>query len=154
MNSSPPDEVVILSTSECWALLREAAVGRLAVVVGDQPEIFPVNFLVDHGSVTFRTAEGTKLSASVGHRVGFEADGYDPHTGQAWSVMVKGKAREVKKLDEVVHALDLPLFPWHAKPKPRFVEIVADGISGRRFSVLDSPAAHTERPRVPHTAPE
>ena len=34
-------------------------------------------------------------------------------------------------------ALDLPLFPWHAAPKQRFVRIEPSAISGRRFHVVD-----------------
>ena len=65
---------VKLSTAESWTLLREAVVGRLAVMVDDHPEIFPVNHMVDRGSVVFRSAAGTKLAGSVGHLVAFEVD--------------------------------------------------------------------------------
>ena len=37
----------------------------LGLVVGGadgEIEIFPVNFIVDHGSIVFKTAAGTKLS--------------------------------------------------------------------------------------------
>ena len=37
-------------------------------------------------------------------------------------------------------ALDLPLFPWHAAPKHRFVRIEPVDISGRRFEVVARPA--------------
>jgi len=52
---------------ECWTLLRSTPVGPLAKVVDGRPDIHPVNHLVDHGTVLFRTAEGTKLRAAVGH---------------------------------------------------------------------------------------
>ena len=77
---------------EAWTILRTATVGRLAVVGGDGPEIFPVNFVVDHGSVVFRTAAGSKLAMARGHRVAFEADGYTETTREAWSVVLKGMA--------------------------------------------------------------
>jgi len=145
------DATVRLGVSESWGLLREAVVGRLAVVPLDQPypEIFPVNYLVDHGSVVFRTAPGTKLSAALDRPVAFEVDGYDPATGQAWSVVVKGTAREVKDLYEVLDALNLPLFPWHAAPKPRIIRIEPDQITGRRFHVLDTPARHMPKRASP-----
>lgn len=132
----PPVE---LDDSESWALLREAMVGRLAVVVDDRPDVFPVNHVVDHGTLVFRTAEGTKLAAAVDQHVAFEVDGYDPTSGQAWSVVVKGRAREVKQLDDMLDAIGLPLFPWHASPKPRFVRIEPLEVTGRRF--------HTTVPR-------
>jgi hypothetical protein len=34
---------------------------------------------------------------------------------------------------------DLPLFPWHASPKPRWVRIAVGAISGRRFEVVAAP---------------
>ena len=127
-----------LEHHECWELLRDSEVGRLAVAIAGHPDIFPVNFVVDHGSVVFRTAEGTKLAAAVlGQGVAFEADGYDPVLGEAWSVVVKGDAREIERTDELFDALDLPLFPWQAAPKHRFVRIVPREITGRRFRVVD-----------------
>lgn len=107
---------VVLSEAESWTLLREAVVGRLAVIVDDRPDIFPVNHLVDHGSVVFRTAAGTKLAGAVGHWVAYEVDGYDLQTGSAWSVVVKGRAHEVKRLYDVLEVVELPLFPWHSTP--------------------------------------
>lgn len=129
--TTPPP--VELGESECWTLLREAVVGRLAVSVEGAPDIFPVNHVVDHGTVVFRTAEGTKLAASVGHPVAFEVDGYDPVSGRAWSVVVKGLAEELTNLYDVLDAMELPLFPWHAEPKPRLVRILPREVSGRRF---------------------
>lgn len=122
-----------LTESASWAQLRSTTVGRLAVANDDQPDIVPVNFMVDRGSIVFRTAEGSKLTAAAGRSVAFEADGYDLGTGEAWSVVVKGVAREVAELDEVIDALDLPLFPWHTAPKPRIIRIEPDSITGRRF---------------------
>ena len=137
------EPAIVMTQGECWALAREAVVGRLAVIIDDRPEVFPVNFLVDHGSVVFRTAAGVKLSAAVNQPVAFEIDGYDPTTGEAWSVVIKGTGREVKELDEVLDALQLPLDTWHAAPKPRIVRIEADAVTGRRFHRA-SPAANLD----------
>jgi uncharacterized protein len=128
----------ILSTNTCFDLLRSETVGRLAVSIRELPDIFPINFVVDHGSVVFRTAEGTKLAASVhGRGVAFEVDGLDAGAGQAWSVVLKGQAVEIERMYDLLDALDLPLFPWHASPKHRFVRIEPVEITGRRFHVVD-----------------
>jgi hypothetical protein len=120
-------------------MLRATEVGRLAVSVADRPEIFPVNFVVDRDSLVFRTAEGTKLAGAVlGRAVAFEVDGDDPDSGAAWSVIVKGRAVEVERMHDYFDALDLPLFPWHAGPKRRFVRIEPHEITGRRFHVVDA----------------
>ena len=94
----------------------------------------------------FRTAEGTKLAAAVlGVGVAFEIDGVDAAAGEAWSVVVKGTAVEIERMQELFDALDLPLFPWHAAPKHRFVRIVPEEITGRRFHVVAGSAATAER---------
>ena len=139
----------VLETNTCWELLRATEVGRLAVSITDHPDIFPVNYVVDRGTVVFRTAEGTKLAAAVlGRAVAFEIDGYDPEHDEAWSVVIKGQATEIERMQDVFDALDLPLFPWHASPKHRFVRIEPFDISGRRFHV------RTGRPTAsPSSAP-
>jgi uncharacterized protein len=143
----------VLETNVCLQLLRDSEVGRLAVSITDHPDIFPVNYVVEHGTVVFRTAEGTKLAASVlGRAVAFEIDGYDPDGGDAWSVVIKGHATEIERMQDVFDALDLPLFPWHASPKHRFVRIEPFDISGRRFHVTDRP--ETEGPSTGSRARE
>lgn len=141
MSAHQHDPNIELNASQSWGLLRGAVVGRLAVISPDhtQPDIFPINYIVDRGSIVFRTSEGSKLAAARDSSVAFEADGYNPFTGEAWSVVVKGTAREVKKLHEVFDALNLPLFPWHATPKPRILRIEPDLITGRRFHAFESP---------------
>jgi uncharacterized protein len=128
-----------LDHSSCWALLRDNEVGRLAVSIADHPDIFPINYVVDHGTIVFRTNEGTKLAGSVlGLSVAFEIDGYDPHAGEAWSVVVKGHAVEVAQLLGRFEVADLPLFPWHAGPKFRVVRIEPEMVTGRRFVVTEA----------------
>jgi uncharacterized protein len=132
----------VLDLHECLALLRRRDLGRLAVTIGDHPDIWPINYIVDHGTVVFRTAEGTKMSALLfGANVAFEVDGYEPDADgrplEAWSVVVKGKASEIRNVHERFDAADLPLFPWHASPKPRFVRITPFEVSGRRFRVVE-----------------
>ena len=134
----------VLSTSECLELLRHDTVGRLAVSIREHPDIFPINYVVDHGCIVFRTAEGTKLAAAVlGRGVAFEVDGVDEPNGEAWSVVVKGRAVELDGMYDVMDALALPLFPWHAAPKHRFVRIEPVEITGRRFHVVE-PAAWSD----------
>ncbi|HEY5662538.1 MAG TPA: pyridoxamine 5'-phosphate oxidase family protein [Ilumatobacter sp.] len=133
-----PDGMEELGAAECWGLLRREEVGRLAVSIADHPDIFPINYLVDGESIVFRTAAGTKLAAAVlGKGVAFEIDGYDPIAGDAWSVVVKGHAKEIEQMLEYFAADDLPLFPWHAAPKPNIVRITPDLVTGRRFHVVE-----------------
>jgi nitroimidazol reductase NimA-like FMN-containing flavoprotein (pyridoxamine 5'-phosphate oxidase superfamily) len=130
----------VLGEDECWRMLARADVGRLAVSVSGEPLIFPVNFVIDNRSVLFRTAEGTKLaSLAVSARVAFEVDGFDAATGEAWSVVVRGTAKVLEKLNDVYAAQELPLFPWEATPKPVFVRITPRAVTGRRFIAARGP---------------
>ena len=137
-NESSP-QVQNLEHHECWAMLRTVSVGRLAVLADGRPDIFPVNYTVDGGTLVFRTAQGTKLSAATGGEaaVAVEADGVDPDTGLAWSVVVKGTAALVKSTEEVLETSRLYLFPWQAGRKDAFVRITPDSVTGRRFKVTD-----------------
>ena len=68
--SAAGEPITILSENESWNLLASVALGRLVTSVDGQPEIFPVNFVVQRRTVLFRTAEGTKLvSAVINNRV-------------------------------------------------------------------------------------
>jgi hypothetical protein len=51
-------------------------------------------------------------------------------------VVVHGHAHEIATTEDLLAAEDLPLFPWHASPKRRWVRVVATSISGRRFEVV------------------
>ncbi|MCP8998491.1 pyridoxamine 5'-phosphate oxidase family protein [Pseudarthrobacter sp. RMG13] len=125
-----------LAVHECWSLLRLVSVGRLAVWVGDGPDIFPINYTTDHGTIVFRTGSGTKLEGALGdYPVAMEADGVNPETGVAWSVVIRGKAELLTETKDVLDTFSLPLFPWQAGKKDHFVRVMPDSISGRRFSV-------------------
>lgn len=127
-----------MTTDECWERLEAMSVGRLAVAIAGKPDIFPINYVVDGNCVTFKTGAGTKFAAAaLLHDVAFEIDGYEPQARTAWSVVIKGRAHEVERMEEVFAAEDLPLFPWAAHPKPNFVRITPTEITGRRFHVLD-----------------
>jgi len=143
----------VLDERECWELLRTQEVGRLAVVVSNRPDIFPLNFVVDHGTIVFRTNEGTKLAAAVlGTAVAFEVDA--EVAGAAWSVVLKGVAVEIQQMYELFDALDLPLYPWQLAPKHRFVRIVPDEVTGRRFRIADRAAHHAGRLSTHRDSPE
>jgi hypothetical protein len=153
-NNSPGRDassaVEVLDANACWDLLRGVSVGHLAVLVDGHPEIFPVNYKVDHGSVVFRTGEGTKLQAAARPTaVALETDGTDQDKRTAWSVQIKGHAEVLEPSPELMTGVGLTLFPWQAGHKDHFVRIVPTTVSGRRFTVtspltwwshLDDPA--------------
>ena len=122
----------VLAESECWRLLGSAAVGRLVTTVDGEPEIFPVNFVVQHRTILFRTSEGTKLAGTaMNSRVLFEAD--DNNLTEGWSVVVRGSARTPQTDDDVREAERAWLYPWTSSPKPHFVRIRPLRVTGRHF---------------------
>jgi uncharacterized protein len=133
------DETTIeLTPRESWDLLTTTDLGRLAVCLGEAPEIFPVNYVVANSTVVFRTSLGLKhVSARLHGLVAFEVDGVDLATGIAWSVVVKGRARDITLEHELDFARTLPLRPMHAGAKPIFVRIEPDQVTGRRFHIAD-----------------
>ena len=133
-NDPPQTPTEVLDAGTCWDLLRGVSVGHLAVLVNGYPEVFPVNYKVDHESLVFRTGEGTKLRAAGGPlAVALEADGHD--AAKAWSVLVKGKAVILEPSEELMKGAGLTLFPWQAGEKEHFVRIVPNSVTGRRFSI-------------------
>jgi uncharacterized protein len=153
--SSQPPAFEDLDNHECWKLLRTVSVGRLAVWVDDHPDIFPLNYTVDHGTLVFRTGEGTKLGAALGDTpVALEADGVDADSGLAWSVVVKGQAAAVQNPEDVLNTVGLLLFPWQAGRKEHFVRVTPDSITGRRFQVAPPLTWWTPMDSAPRTSYE
>jgi uncharacterized protein len=126
------DGVSILPVNECWDLMAGVTLGRLVTSVGNQPEIFPVNYVVQRHTVLFRTAEGTKLvSTAINNRVLFEVD--DHNVAEGWSVIIKGVARSLRSNEDIEEAERAQVLPWTASEKSHFVRIIPEIVTGRRF---------------------
>lgn len=126
-----------LSETECAQLLQTQSVGRIALVVEGRPEIFPVNYAFDDGVVVFRTATGLKLERGPYTPAAFEVDQYDTKAGVAWSVVVHGTAQDISQsLDSLSESLrKLTVTPAAPGPRPHWMAVYADKITGRRFSI-------------------
>lgn len=123
-----------LSFDECWIRLQATPVGRLALVVKGDPEIYPVNFVVDERSIVFRTDPGSKLRGLRRDAVVcFEVDAIDIQAQTGWSVMVKGSAAEVHGTEEAQRVAELPLTYWAAGHKAHFVRITPTTVTGREI---------------------
>jgi uncharacterized protein len=126
-----------LSDEECWGLLADAPVGRVGVIVDDAPEIIRSNHLVYDGTIVFRSDPGTKLAGLARHPVVcFQVDGFDPQQRIGWSVLVKGRAQQVRQMpdaDERRRAAGLPVDYWAPGPKWHRVRIVPIDVTGRRI---------------------
>jgi nitroimidazol reductase NimA-like FMN-containing flavoprotein (pyridoxamine 5'-phosphate oxidase superfamily) len=139
-----PGSLDEIESDECWRLLATQPIGRVGVIVGQYPLIFPVNYAVVGEQIVFQTGAGTKLWATNRSNVTFEVDELDLVHRSGWSVMVRGAAHEVsvernpilKERAEVRGAV-----PWAPGPRNHLVRMVADQISGRRIRPAELPPA-------------
>ncbi len=153
------ESTMSMAPNDCWEHLRRTTIGRLAVVAEGAPDIFPVNYAVEHSSVVLRTGDGTKVdSISANPKVAFEIDGIDAEatagtaSATAWSVVLRGEAKEITRPEELRDTVDLEVFPLQSGTKNHFIRIVAEAVTGRRFPVTDAGAWETslrQAPRAP-----
>jgi nitroimidazol reductase NimA-like FMN-containing flavoprotein (pyridoxamine 5'-phosphate oxidase superfamily) len=136
---SEEEPVGVMTTEQCWEMLRANEFGRLAFHLAGEVHLTPINYAVDHDTLLFRTAEGSKLLAvEMNSDVAFEIDEFDEH--RARSVVVRGVARHLGE-DEEHRAENVPLRPWVPSLKYDVVEIRPTEISGRDFE-LSRPWLH------------
>jgi nitroimidazol reductase NimA-like FMN-containing flavoprotein (pyridoxamine 5'-phosphate oxidase superfamily) len=157
MTQERPDPEYIVSTVEleealCWRLLARAWVGRVAFIEGGLPSALPVNCSVLARNVVFRTGEETTLyDLGDGSPVAFEVDQTDRVAEAGWSVLVKGTLWEVTDADERSGLAELPVHPWAAGTKDRWMKIVPSAVSGRMIS---RHRAMLDGIRVPYMPPD
>ncbi len=137
MGESSDPLIENLSASTCWALLRTVPIGRIALPGIEDIEIFPVNYVVDGSSIVFRTAPGTKRTLiGDGARCSFEADHIDVGEQLVWSVVLKGSVRPVVGHDAIIATFDMAVSTWQAGPKPTYIRLKPQVVTGRRFPIV------------------
>lgn len=146
---APGGRLVILDDAECWALLREHSVGRLAWMSAGSLQLTPVNYSVDlsavaHGSapaLVVRTAAHSAIARDCdGRPVALEVDDLDPLARNGWSVLARGQAelRLSAPLPGVEHPVVLPE-PWPAGTRPVLLRLEVDLLTGRRLEAPLTP---------------
>ncbi|MCD4525787.1 pyridoxamine 5'-phosphate oxidase family protein [Nocardioides sp. cx-173] len=122
-----------LTPYDCWSLLEDVEVGRVAWCTIDGPAVVPVNVTVADGALWFRTAPySTLVNHCRGGRVAVEIDNLDPTRRAGWSVVVTGIA-EIVDGDEVpggVHLLDT----WAPGSRTAHVRVETQQVTGRRLT--------------------
>jgi nitroimidazol reductase NimA-like FMN-containing flavoprotein (pyridoxamine 5'-phosphate oxidase superfamily) len=137
--SDVPLSMDMLSRDECLALLADHQLGRLAVVIDDQPVIFPVNYALEGDAIGVRTDPGLKFDAALLSKVAFEVDGVDAESHEGWSVVVLGSGREITDAIDAasVRMREAPLVPWAPGDKAQWIKIFSETITGRRLTRHD-----------------
>lgn len=177
------ESTMAMSASNCWDRLRHTTIGRLAVITDNAPDIVPVNYAVEHSSIVLRIGHGTKVEAIAANpQVAFEIDGLDPAPegtesgggsvsgggsesggastvgdapgAVAWSVVLRGEAKEITRPEELQDTVDLDVSPLQSGTKNHFIRIVAEVVTGRRFPVTEASTWQTSLSRVPRAAKE
>ncbi len=122
-----------IDENQCWSLASRQSIGRLAVAIGNKPDVFPVNFVIHDGSIIVKTSAGLKLAAAtIGPGVAFEVDALDEESHTGWSVVFRGVATEIEALDDIIEAENLGIDTWADSDKRRFLRITPTAITGRR----------------------
>jgi hypothetical protein len=134
METEHAGELEVLGEKECRALLAANRVGRIAIVVDNQPAIFPVNYVFDDNSIVFRTNWPVLAHASLA-LLAFQMDRLDIGRQSGWSVMVQGVGHDITDALDVAsaHLQDVPVPPWVPGSKPRLLRLVPRTITGHRF---------------------
>jgi nitroimidazol reductase NimA-like FMN-containing flavoprotein (pyridoxamine 5'-phosphate oxidase superfamily) len=125
----------VLDREQCLRLLADDEIGRLAVIVGSTPAIFPVNYALDGETIVFRTDPGTKLTHGPRARASFEVDRFDRGSHAGWSVVATGRLEEVTHYDAATfdRVRRLAIDPWAEGEKAHWMRLVPDRITGRRI---------------------
>jgi nitroimidazol reductase NimA-like FMN-containing flavoprotein (pyridoxamine 5'-phosphate oxidase superfamily) len=128
--------IEVIAREECFELLRDEVIGRLVIVHGGAPHVYPVNHAVDGEDVVFRTDAGSKLDVGPRAPACFESDHFDPRTRTGWDVVVSGRLEEITELDgdRLRRAAALPIDPWAHGERTHWMRLVARDVTGRRIA--------------------
>jgi nitroimidazol reductase NimA-like FMN-containing flavoprotein (pyridoxamine 5'-phosphate oxidase superfamily) len=139
-NRPPPADVpagtklMVLTQKESWALVKQAALGRLAFVMDGWPLVMPVNYLVDGTDVVIRSDPGRKLTAARQQvQATLQVDSIDRLHRSGWSVLVFGIATAVDDGEEVARLDGLGLRSWAASDRASWIRLLPVQITGRRL---------------------
>ena len=121
----------ILSEEECWELLSSHHIGRVAVTIGGEVDIFPINYGLDGDGIVFRTNAGRKMSGAFTREVAFEIESIDLTTKTGWSVVVHGQARDITRFDGSQRRQAAQ--PCTG-PKDFLIRLAARTVTGRRIA--------------------
>jgi nitroimidazol reductase NimA-like FMN-containing flavoprotein (pyridoxamine 5'-phosphate oxidase superfamily) len=121
-----------LSSSACLELLATRSAGRLAYVArAGTPDLVPVNYLLDNGTILIRSGAGPKLQAAERRSVvAFEVDDIDEQTHTGWSVVVIGRAERLSNREAALLAAPQP---WANGSRHHLMRIQPTRIEGRQL---------------------
>lgn len=127
-----PGHLKELAPDECLELLATKTVGRLAYNGPDGPEVLPLNFALDDGTVLIRTSPHSTLGRKVQVGVAaFQVDDIDEFTESGWSVLLRGTVEPVT--GDALPAEDARPVSWPEGQRSLFLRLAPRSVTGRRL---------------------
>lgn len=124
-----------ISADACMRLLREGAVGLLALSgsdASDAPDVRPVNFALHRHHIVMRTGRGRIFEgARQEEAASFVISESDRLEHSGWSVVVTGRLSICDPSDAAIRSR---VRPWAKADKGEWVLLSADRVTGRRIS--------------------
>lgn len=127
----------VLAEPECWRLLDDHGVGRIAFLAGsdDLPHVLPLNYAVRDHTLVMRTRQGSLLDTTAGRSAAgcpasFEVDHIDDAQSEGWSVLLRGTVALADAGDEPAD-----VEPWAGGARVRQVRLAPRAVTGRRIFV-------------------
>lgn len=133
-----------LDRARCLELLARGSVGRVAVTTPEGPHIVPVNYVLDDGTVAFRTSAysvvGTYGRDSL---VAFEVDHLEHEARAAWSVMVRGTCFVETDPEALTRLRSALADSWAGGARTLYLRVPLGQVSGRALggAVAASPTS-------------
>lgn len=121
-----------IAEERCLALLREGAVGLLALPGEGAPDVRPVNFALHRHRIVMRTGRHRIFeSARRGEPASFVLCEFDRFEHSGWSVVVTGRLAIGDPTDSAIRTR---VRPWASAEKSVWVLLSIDEITGREIA--------------------
>lgn len=128
----------VLTSDECDHLLATTPIGRVAFLLDGEPQILPMNYRFEEGSIVIRTTVGSKMEAAeMHHRFAFEIDDWDSDSQAGWSVLAHGSGDVINEEEEIRRLETLGLESWaEGEMSDLWIRIRLDDITGRKVGEI------------------
>jgi nitroimidazol reductase NimA-like FMN-containing flavoprotein (pyridoxamine 5'-phosphate oxidase superfamily) len=121
-----------IPTEACMRLLREGAVGLLALAGSEAPDVRPVNFALHRQHIVMRTGRGRIFEgARQQEAASFVITESDRLEHSGWSIVVTGRLSICDPNDSAIRS---GVRPWARADKREWVLLSIDRVTGRRIS--------------------
>ena len=121
----------VIPVWECYRLLAQQRVGRLAIIESGYPIPIPISYRLSgtpsQHRIVFRTAPSTTVARYEG-RASLEVDNINEQEGSAWSVIARGRLHRLFGEGTVPDPQ-----PWLIDGREQWLALDLVDVSGRRF---------------------